>query len=62
MTGGVGGPENLNRGYYVRLTVFAGVNNAITIAREEIFGPVIAIQPYKKEEEVIKLANETVVS
>ncbi|WP_425066102.1 aldehyde dehydrogenase family protein [Reyranella sp.] len=60
VTGGVGRPENLNRGYYVRPTVFAGVTNDMTIAREEIFGPVICILPYKDEEEVIRLANDTI--
>jgi aldehyde dehydrogenase (NAD+) len=60
VTGGVGRPENLNRGYYVRPTVFANVTNDMTIAREEIFGPVIVILPYKTEEEVIGLANDTV--
>src|SRR5471030_2654561 len=60
VTGGPGRPENLNRGFYVRPTVFAGVTNDMTIAREEIFGPVIAILPYKDEEEVIRLANETI--
>jgi aldehyde dehydrogenase (NAD+) len=60
VTGGVGRPENLNRGYYVRPTVFANVRNDMTIAREEIFGPVIVILPYKTEEEVIGLANDTV--
>ncbi len=60
VTGGPGRPENLNRGYYVRPTVFAGVTNDMTIAREEIFGPVIAILPYKNEEEVIRLANDTI--
>ena len=60
VTGGTGRPEHLNRGYYVRPTVFAGVTNDMTIAREEIFGPVIAILPYKTEEEVIRLANETI--
>ena len=60
VTGGVGRPENLNRGFYVRPTVFAGVTNDMTIAREEIFGPVIAILPYKTEEEVIRLANDTI--
>ncbi len=60
VTGGPGRPENLNRGYYVRPTVFAGVTNDMTIAREEIFGPVICILPYKDEEEVIRLANDTV--
>jgi len=60
VTGGTGRPEHLNRGYYVRPTVFAGVTNDMTIAREEIFGPVIAILPYKNEEEVIRLANDTI--
>jgi aldehyde dehydrogenase (NAD+) len=60
VTGGVGRPEHLNRGYYVRPTVFANVRNDMTIAREEIFGPVITILPYKNEEEVIALANDTV--
>jgi aldehyde dehydrogenase (NAD+) len=60
VTGGLGRPENLNRGYYVRPTVFAGVRNDMTIAREEIFGPVIAILPYKSEAEVIELANDTI--
>ena len=57
--GGPGRPEHLNRGYYVRPTVFAGVRNDMTIAREEIFGPVLAILPYADEEEAIRLANDT---
>lgn len=60
VTGGPGRPENLNRGFYVRPTVFANVTNDMTIAREEIFGPVITILPYKSEEEVIRLANDTI--
>jgi aldehyde dehydrogenase (NAD+) len=60
VTGGPGRPENLNRGYYVRPTVFAGVRNDMSIAREEIFGPVIAILPYKDEAEAIKMANDTI--
>jgi aldehyde dehydrogenase (NAD+) len=60
VTGGPGRPENLNRGYFVRPTVFAGVRNDMTIAREEIFGPVLAILPYKDEADAIRLANETV--
>ena len=60
VTGGPGRPENLNRGYYVRPTVFAGVSNDMTIAREEIFGPVLTILPYRSEEEVVRLANETI--
>jgi aldehyde dehydrogenase (NAD+) len=60
VTGGLGRPEGLNRGYYVRPTVFANVTNDMTIAREEIFGPVLAMLPYDTEAEAIKLANETV--
>lgn len=60
VTGGLGRPEGLNRGYYVRPTVFGNVTNDMTIAREEIFGPVLAILPYKTEEEAITMANDTV--
>lgn len=57
--GGPGRPENLNRGYYIRPTVFGNVNNKMTIAREEIFGPVLSILPYDSEEEAIEIANDT---
>ena len=57
--GGVGRPDGFNRGYYVKPTVFADVNNNMTIAREEIFGPVLCIIPYETEEEAIKIANDT---
>jgi aldehyde dehydrogenase (NAD+) len=57
--GGVGRPEGLNRGYFVRPTVFADVTNEMTIAREEIFGPVLSIIPYDTEEEAIRIANDT---
>ncbi|MGB5948669.1 MAG: aldehyde dehydrogenase family protein [Parvibaculum sp.] len=60
VAGGLGRPEGLNKGYYVRPTVFANVTNDMTIAREEIFGPVLAILPYKDEEDAIRIANETV--
>jgi len=60
VTGGPGLPEGLNKGYYVRPTIFANVTNDMTIAREEIFGPVLAILPYKTEEEAIAMANDTV--
>jgi aldehyde dehydrogenase (NAD+) len=60
VAGGTGRPEGLNRGYYVRPTVFAGVTPEMTIAREEIFGPVLSILTYKDEEEVVRLANDTV--
>ena len=60
VTGGLGRPGHLNRGYYVRPTVFAGVRNGMTIAREEIFGPVLAILPYADQAEAVRLANDTV--
>jgi len=59
VTGGLGRPEGLNRGYYVRPTVFANVRNDMTIAREEIFGPVLSILPYNTEAEAITMANDT---
>jgi aldehyde dehydrogenase (NAD+) len=59
VTGGPGRPENLNRGYYIRPTVFGNVTNDMTIAREEIFGPVLSILPYDSEEEAIEIANDT---
>jgi aldehyde dehydrogenase (NAD+) len=60
VTGGVGRPEGLNRGYFVRPTVFANVTNDMTIAREEIFGPVLSILPYDTEADAIRQANDTV--
>ena len=60
VTGGLGRPEGLNRGYYVRPTVFANVKPEMTISREEIFGPVLSILPYENEEQVIAMANDTV--
>lgn len=59
VTGGLGRPEGLNRGYFVRPTVFANVTNDMTIAREEIFGPVLSILPYDTEEQAIAMANDT---
>jgi aldehyde dehydrogenase (NAD+) len=59
VAGGPGRPEGLNRGYYVRPTVFANVRNDMTIGREEIFGPVLSILPYASEEEAVRLANDT---
>lgn len=58
--GGTGLPEGFNKGYYIRPTVFADVNNDMQIAREEVFGPVIAIIPFKDEDEGIKIANDTI--
>ena len=59
VTGGTGRPDHLPTGYYVKPTVFARVNNDMTIAREEIFGPVIAIIGYDDEEQAIQIANDT---
>ena len=59
VTGGTGRPDGLNRGYFVKPTVFGNVTNDMTIAREEIFGPVLSIMPYKDEEEAIRIANDT---
>jgi aldehyde dehydrogenase (NAD+) len=59
VVGGVGRPEGLNRGYYVRPTVFADVKNDMTIAREEIFGPVLAMIPYDTEAQAIQMANDS---
>jgi aldehyde dehydrogenase (NAD+) len=60
VTGGPGRPEGVNRGYYVRPTVFADVTNDMRIAREEIFGPVLSILPYESEEQAVAIANDTV--
>jgi aldehyde dehydrogenase (NAD+) len=59
VAGGPGKPEGLNQGYYVRPTVFADVTNQMTIAREEIFGPVLVIIGYRDEEQAIEIANDT---
>jgi aldehyde dehydrogenase (NAD+) len=60
VTGGPGRPAGLNKGYYVRPTVFADVTNDMTIAREEIFGPVLSILTYRDEDEAVAIANDTV--
>ncbi|MGY6695384.1 MAG: aldehyde dehydrogenase family protein [Roseinatronobacter sp.] len=60
VAGGLGRPDGLNRGYFVRPTVFADVSNDMTIAREEIFGPVLSIIPFDTEEDAIRIANDTV--
>lgn len=59
VTGGTGKPEGLNAGYFVKPTIFANVSNDMTIAREEIFGPVLSILPYEDEEDAIRIANDT---
>ena len=60
VAGGVGRPDGFNRGYFVRPTVFANATNEMTIAREEIFGPVLTIIPYETEADAIRMANDTV--
>lgn len=60
VTGGLGRPAGINQGYFVRPTVFAGVNNAMSIAREEAFGPVMVLIPYQDEADAIRIANDTV--
>ena len=57
--GGTGKPEGLETGYFVKPTIFADVNNQMTIARTEIFGPVLSIIPFDTEEEAIEIANDT---
>jgi acyl-CoA reductase-like NAD-dependent aldehyde dehydrogenase len=59
LTGGAEPPEGLERGYFVRPTVFSEVTNDMAIAREEIFGPVLSILPYDTEEEAVRIANDS---
>jgi aldehyde dehydrogenase (NAD+) len=59
VTGGPGRPDGIDKGYFIRPTVFSGVNNDMTVAREEIFGPVLVMIPYETEEEAIRVANDT---
>ncbi len=59
VTGGPGRPEGLDKGFYVKPTVFANVTNSMTIAKEEIFGPVVSILGYTSEDEAIKVGNDT---
>jgi len=59
VAGGMGRPEGFNRGYFVRPTVFADVNNQMTIAREEVFGPVLVMIPFEGEDEAVEIANDT---
>jgi aldehyde dehydrogenase (NAD+) len=60
VTGGVEGPEGLDRGYFVRPTVFSNVSNDMTIAQEEIFGPVLVIIPYEDEDDAVRIANDSI--
>jgi acyl-CoA reductase-like NAD-dependent aldehyde dehydrogenase len=59
ITGGADAPEGCDNGYFVRPTVFANVRNDMTIAREEIFGPVLSIIPYEDEDDAVRIANDT---
>jgi acyl-CoA reductase-like NAD-dependent aldehyde dehydrogenase len=60
VAGGAEQPEGLEKGYFVKPTVFANVRNDMTIAREEIFGPVLSIIPYEDEEDAVRIANDTI--
>jgi len=60
VTGGAEPPEGLDHGFFVRPTVFSDVDPSMTIAQEEIFGPVLVIQPYEDEEDAVRIANDTV--
>ena len=59
IAGGPGKPEGLDKGYFVKPTVFADVNNNMEVARTEIFGPVLSVMPFETEEEAIEIANDT---
>jgi aldehyde dehydrogenase (NAD+) len=59
VAGGLGRPNGVDRGYFVKPTIFSAVRNDMTIAREEIFGPVLCIIPYGDEEDAIRIANDT---
>jgi len=59
VAGGPGRPDGMSKGYYIKPTVFANVHNKMTIAREEIFGPVLCMLPYDNIEQAIQIANDT---
>ena len=59
LTGGSGLPDGLDRGWYVRPTVFAGVDNRMRIAQEEIFGPVLSVIPYDDVDDAVRIANDS---
>ena len=59
VVGGPGKPAGLEHGWYVRPTVFAGVDNRMRIAREEIFGPVVVVIPYDGEDDAVRIANDS---
>lgn len=58
--GGLGRPDGINRGFFVQPTVFAGVTPDMTVAREEVFGPVLAVMPYRTEAEALEMANDSI--
>ena len=60
VTGGAEPPEGLEQGYFVRPTVFSDVTSDMTIAQEEIFGPVLAIMPYEDEDDAVRIANDSI--
>ena len=60
VTGGTGRPDGLSKGYYVRPTIFADVENSMSLAQEEIFGPVLSMIPFDSEDEAIQIANDTI--
>jgi acyl-CoA reductase-like NAD-dependent aldehyde dehydrogenase len=60
VTGGLEPPDGLEKGYYVRPTVFANVTTSMMIAQEEIFGPVLCIMPFEDEDDAVRIANDTV--
>jgi aldehyde dehydrogenase (NAD+) len=59
IAGGPGRPEGITKGYFARPTVFADVQNDMSIAREEIFGPVLSLIPYEHEDDAVRIANDT---
>ena len=59
VTGGTGRPEGISKGYFARPTIFSDVRNEMTIAREEIFGPVLCIIPYNDEDDAVRIANDS---
>ena len=60
VAGGAVRPDGLDRGYFVAPTVFAGVDSRMTVAREEVFGPVLAVLPYDTEDDAVRMANDTI--
>ena len=59
LVGGTGMPEGKDKGYYVRPTLFVDVDNAMTVAREEIFGPVLVVIPFEDEADALRIANDS---